>query len=83
MKTKLLRKLRETGRSQIHIMSYSTTNGCPSGITYGYSQAEYRGLFDFGDTHEDLNRKAERIYLNLNIDKLRKKYKKYTINGNK
>jgi len=76
MKIKLLRKLRKIGRNKITIHSITTTDGCTTGLSYGYSGSEYKNLFNFGDTKEEIYRKAERIYINTNIDKIRKKYKK-------
>lgn len=74
MKIKLLRKLRNIGRDKVNIISVTTTNGIVTGMKYGYDEDEYRGLFDFGDTKEDVKEKASKIYLSTNIEWIRKKY---------
>jgi hypothetical protein len=63
MKAKLLKKLRRRGRSQITIHSVTTSCGTPIGISYGYNDDMYSGLFDFGDTEEIVLKKAEKIYI--------------------
>lgn len=79
MKVKLLKKLRQIGRNKINIHSVTTTNGVVTGMKYGYDFDEYRRLFNYGDTEEDMKRKACNIYLKLNIDYLREKYAKYSV----
>lgn len=64
MKTKLLRKLKQEGRSQINIISVTKTDGIVTGMKIGYDEDEYKGIFNFGNTEEDVYRKAERIYIN-------------------
>ena len=63
MKSKLLKKLRRRGRNQITIHSITKTDGCITGMSYGFDEDEYRGLFDFGDTEEEVKNKAARIYI--------------------
>lgn len=79
MKTKLLRKLRQQGRNQITIHSVTTTNGVVNGMSIGYSDDKYSELFWYGNTKEEVLKKAENIYLHDNIDAIRKRYKKYSI----
>lgn len=82
MKTKLLKKLRAQGRCQITIYSVTTTTTWRgefiTGMSYGYSDDAYRGLFSLGDTEEDVRDKAMRIYMRQNIEYFREKYKKYS-----
>ena len=63
MKYKLLKKLRRRGRNQITIHSITRTDDCITGMSYGFDEDEYRGLFDFGDTEEEVKNKAARIYI--------------------
>lgn len=76
MKSKLLRKLRDKGRSKITVFSITKTGGIATGMSYGFNENEYKGLFSLGDTEEDVKEKAARIYIERNIDLIRKKYKK-------
>ena len=78
MKTKLLKKLRATGRSMITINSVTTSGGTVIGMKYGYNYNEYSGMFNYGDTEKDMKNKAERIYIKTNIDQIRKRYNKYS-----
>lgn len=82
MKTKLLKILRAQGRCQISIHSVTTTTTwrgeLVSGMSYGYSNDAYRGLFALGNTEEDVRDKAMRIYMRQNIEYFREKYKKYS-----
>ena len=82
MKTKLLKKLRAQGRCQISIHSVTTTTTwrgeLVTGMSYGYSNNAYRGLFALGDTEEEVRDKAMRIYMRENIEHFREKYKKYS-----
>lgn len=78
MKTKLLRKLRNEGRSKINILSLTTSCGMITGMTIGYDEPEYRGLFSLGDSKDTVLNKAAKIYMTLNMDKFRKKYSKYS-----
>ena len=45
MKVKLLKQLRQIGRSKVNIYSVTTTNGTVTGMTICYDDDEYRGLF--------------------------------------
>lgn len=82
MKTRLLKKLRAQGRCQISIHSVTTTmtwrGVVITGMSYGYSDDAYRGLFALGDTGEEVRDKAMRIYMRQNIEYFREKYKKYS-----
>ena len=78
MKVKLLKILRKIGRNKIKIYSFTTTNGTVTGMKIGYDEDEYRGLFSFGDTEAVVKKKACKIYLETNIESIRKKYAKYS-----
>ena len=78
MKVKLLKILRKIGRNKIIIYSFTTTNGTVTGMKIGYDEDEYRGLFSFGDTEAVVKEKACQIYLQTNIESIRKKYAKYS-----
>ena len=78
MKVKLLKILRKIGRNKIIIYSFTTTNGTVTGMKIGYDEDEYRGLFSLGDTEQDVKEKACKIYLQTNIESIRKKYAKYS-----
>ena len=82
MKVKLLKKLREIGRSQVNIYSVTRTTTwqgeCVTGMSYGYNDSDYKGLFDFGDSEDDVRDKAMKIYFRKNIDSIRYKYRKYS-----
>lgn len=80
MKVKLLKKLRLIGRNQIWIMSVTKSDGYVTGMSYSYSDDVYKGLFSWGDTKNDVEIKACNIYLQQNINKIRVKYRKYSIN---
>lgn len=77
MKTKLLKKLRARGYYKIDVYSITKTFGSITGMRYGHN-GDYGGLFEYGDTEEDVRKKASRRYLELNIDWIRKRYKKYS-----
>ena len=76
MKVKLLKQLRKIGESKIDVYSIRTTNGTVTGMKIGYSEDEYKGIFSFGDTEADVKQKAFKIYLQTNIEAIRKKYGK-------
>ena len=78
MKVKLLKILRKIGRNKIIIYSFTTTNGTVTGMKIGYDEDEYRGLFSLGDTEQDVKEKACKIYLENNINLIRKKYANYS-----
>ena len=63
MKVRLLKKLRRIGQDKVHIHSVTKTNGTVTGMSYGYSDDKYRGLFCFGVTEEHVKKQAERIYI--------------------
>jgi hypothetical protein len=71
MKAKLLKKLRRRGRQQITVYSITTEGGTVTGMSIGYNEQEYSGLFEFGDTEEDVLKKAERIYIEDYLQKLK------------
>jgi hypothetical protein len=76
MKVKLLKKLRQIGRGMVNVYSVTTTNGTVTGMKIGYDENEYRGLFSFGNTEAEVKEKACKIYLQNNIEAIRKKYAK-------
>jgi hypothetical protein len=82
MKAKLLKRLRNTGRNVIDVLSVTTTTSFSgksiTGMSYSYTGDEYKGLFSFGDTEEEVKEKACNIWLSQNIERLRIKYRKYT-----
>jgi hypothetical protein len=82
MKAKLLKKLREIGRSQITIQSVTTTTAWgeefATSMSYSYNDDDYRGLFYFGDTVDEVRDRAMKIYFQKNMDSIREKYKKYS-----
>ena len=78
MKVKLLKILRKIGRNKIKIYSFTTTNGIVTGMEIGYDEDEYRGLFSLCDTEQEVKEKACKIYLENNINLIRKKYSKYS-----
>lgn len=63
MKTRLLKKLRRKGRNQVCIYSVTKTGGTVTGMSISYNEDKYKGLFCFGDTEEEVKKKAERIYI--------------------
>lgn len=63
MKVKLLKKLRKRGRNQVHIHSVTKTDGVTTGMSIGYDDHKYSGLFCFGDTEEEVKKKAEQLYI--------------------
>ena len=82
MKVKLLKIIRERGRNEITIYSVTTTTSwrgsTTTGMRYGYSSDEYSGLFEFGDTEEEVKNKAMNIYIKKEINNIRERYKKYS-----
>ena len=82
MKVKLLKKLRDIGRSQVNIYSVTRTTTwrgeCITGMSYGYNNDAYKGLFDFGDTEDKVRDKAMKIYFRENMEYIRNKYRKYS-----
>lgn len=78
MKTKLLRKLRNEGRSQINIISVTTHNNINTGMCIGTNGGKYANIFNYGDTEETVYQKSVNIFLYDNIRQIRNKYQKYT-----
>lgn len=76
MKVKLLKKLRRVGRNKININSVTTENDIVVGMSIGFDEDEYSGLFNLGDTEEMVRENASRIYIKSNIDYIRRRYKK-------
>ena len=76
MKSRLLKSLRRSGRNQINILSVTTSGGTVTGFSHSYSDKAYREVWSFGDTEEQVFKKAENIYIKANIERLRIKYKK-------
>ncbi len=76
MNVKLLKKLRKIGYSKVTIYSVTKTNGLTTGMKIGFDEDEYRGIFELGDTEADVKHKACKIYLQTNIDAIRKRYSK-------
>ena len=82
MKTKLLKKIRNKGRNIITIYSTTTETSwrgsyC-TGMSYGYTGDEYKGLFSFGDTEQEVKEKAMNVFIQKEIENIRKRYKKYS-----
>lgn len=63
MKVKLLKKLRRRGQDQVDIHSVTTSGGIVTGMSYAHPGGKYRDLFCFGDTEQDVKKKAERMYI--------------------
>lgn len=76
MKTKLLRRLRREGWNKITVYSITTTRGMVTGMSYGYTGEEYRGIFSLGDTEEDVHYKAMMIYIRKEVERLKNKRRK-------
>ncbi|MEO9145091.1 MAG: hypothetical protein ABI237_05990 [Ginsengibacter sp.] len=75
MKVKLLRRIKRCGANQINIRSITKEGGDIVGMSYGFTDDCYHGLFDFGDTKNDVIRKAQHIYWEQVKDYYRKKLK--------
>lgn len=67
MKVKLLRKLRKEGRNQIHVYSVTRSRNIVIGMSYGFNEDKYHGLFNLGDTEDEVLEKAAKIYINYYI----------------
>lgn len=76
MKTKLLRRLRREGWNKITVYSITTKRGMVTGMSYGYTGEEYRGIFSLGDTEEDVHYKAMMIYMRKEVERLKNKRRK-------
>lgn len=83
MKVKLLRKLRHIGKSQVTVYSVTRIDGVVVGMKYGYPDQNYSGMFNYGDTVNDVKEKACSIWLSKNIDIIRKTYYKHSIKHKK
>lgn len=77
MKVKLLKRLRRIGRGMVSIISITRTGNTITGMSYSYSGKEYSDLFELGNTEEEVREKASKIYLQTNIELIRRKYRKY------
>lgn len=64
----------------ITILSETTTNGSRSGVSYSYSGSQYSGISDYSMIPYEMKQRAAQIYLESNIDIIRKKYAKYSRN---
>lgn len=82
MKAKLLKRLRAIGRNQINIYSVTRTTTWRgefiTGMSYSCNNGVYAGLFELGDTEEDVRNKAMKIYFYNNMEWIKEKYKKYS-----
>lgn len=75
MKTKLLRKIRRRANNEIHITSITNRGGITIGMSYTHDEDYYSGLFDLGDSKDDVMRKVQHIYFEKHKSKYYKKYK--------
>jgi hypothetical protein len=78
MKVKLLKRIRQQAANEVTVYSITKTNGVVTGMRYGMNSDAYRGLFSYGNTEQDVMRKALQIYFKNNLDAIRKKYAKYS-----
>lgn len=76
MRVKLLRKLRRIGSGMVRIYSITKTDGVVTGMVYGYDSSEFGNLFRYGDTAEDVKRRAADVYISTNIERIRRRYGK-------
>lgn len=72
MKTRLLKKLRRRGRNKIAVTSITRTNGSITGITYSYSDDDYKGFLNTCWSEEELLKKAEQVYIEKYLEAKRK-----------
>ena len=72
MKCRLLKRLRRRGRNKVNIHSITRSGDLVTGMSYGFDEDEYGGLFDLGDTEADVKNKAARIYIQGYLDSKRK-----------
>ena len=79
MKVKLLKRLRRQVENKINVHSITKQGGIIVGMSYGYDEDYYRGLFELGDTEVDVKAKAFKIFLSNNIENIRQRYKKYSV----
>lgn len=79
MKVKLLKRLRRDGRSKINVYSVTVEHsisfpeGVVTGMRIGYSEDCYADLFSFGDTEEEVKRKASHIFMEQRIKEMKSK----------
>ena len=79
MRVKLLKKLRRRGRDKVNVYSVtvqksiSFPEGAVSGMSIGYSEDCYSNLFNFGDTEEDIKRKASHVFMEKEIKRIKDK----------
>lgn len=66
MYIKLLRKIKKDAKKEFTINSITRENGIVTGMSYSYNSDCYKGLFMFGDTEKDVERKAWHIYYQNN-----------------
>ncbi len=83
MKVKLLKRLRSQSRDEVHINSVTTSGGTVTGMSIGYDDNCYEGIFDFGNTEEDVMRKVFHIFFSNRAEKIREKYKKYSVRNSR
>ena len=76
MKVKLLRKIRSRGASEITIRSITRQGGRITGMSYGFNDDAYSDIFNFGDTENEVIRKAQHIYWEQTKNYYYKKFKK-------
>lgn len=76
MKVKLLKRFLNNANRQITVYSITTNRGCVTGMSYGYNDDRYAGLFSWGDDEEDVMRKVRQIYWKQVREKFYKKYRK-------
>ena len=79
MKVKLLKRLRRLMDSELTVRSITKTNGTVTGMSYAFSKEFYRGIWDYGDTEEDVKKKVRQIYWDNNAQSFREKYKRYSV----
>lgn len=75
MKVRLLKRLKRQSKDFATLYSHSKTNGIHSGLSYGYNLDEYAGLSN-ATSEKDFYQRLFYRYMELNIDRLRFKYKK-------
>ncbi len=70
---RLIQRLRRKGRNKIDIVSVTTTDGTVTGMSIAYSPGDekYGSLFSFGDTKEEVYKKAEDLYIKEYYAKLK------------
>jgi hypothetical protein len=78
MKAKLLKLLRNRGRDAITIYSVTKTNGTISGMSIGFNDDIYKGLFEYGLDEVGHKEKAGRAYIKANFYNVRQRYRKYS-----